>query len=203
MTPADLGPETRQEGLFVSPRERRLWLATGAVVVAIWTSLGFAGGLAERLASSGLLESAFALGFLVVIAVVLGHALSTRATARRLWATVGVVAAYAMVFVRLGVVERTHLFEYGLVAVLVQAALLERRVGGAGVRWPGLTAVVVAAGLGWVDEGIQALLPNRVYDLRDVGFNALAAAMAVGATALLRRFAPVDILPEGRDARVE
>ena len=32
---------------------------------------------------------------------------------------------------------------------------------------------------GWLDEGIQWLLPGRVYDLRDVGFNALAAAMAV------------------------
>jgi VanZ family protein len=33
--------------------------------------------------------------------------------------------------------------------------------------------------LGWIDECIQAILPNRVYDLRDVGFNTLAAFMAI------------------------
>ena len=41
--------------------------------------------------------------------------------------------------------------------------------------------------LGWLDEGIQWLLPNRVYDIRDVGFNALAAVMAVGASLALSR----------------
>ena len=34
---------------------------------------------------------------------------------------------------------------------------------------------------GWLDEGIQALLPNRVDDIRDVGFNALAGLMAITA----------------------
>jgi len=36
----------------------------------------------------------------------------------------------------------------------------------------------------WLDEGIQWLLPGRVYDLRDVGFNALAAGAGLGAAAL-------------------
>ncbi len=33
--------------------------------------------------------------------------------------------------------------------------------------------------LGWIDEGIQSLLPNRVYDMRDVGVNAIAALMTI------------------------
>ena len=73
-----------------------------------------------------------------------------------------------------------------VVAVLLHAALLERAAQGRGVRWPGPTAIFFAAGLGWIDEGIQAVLPGRVYDLRDVVFNALAAAMAVTATVVLR-----------------
>ena len=185
MAPDNTGSAAPRHGVFTSRRERALWLAVVTVVVAIWASLGFAGSLARRLGPTGWLAPAFGLCFLLVIAVIAGHALATRPPVRQLWATVGIVAAYAMVLVRLGVVERTHLFEYGLVAVLVHAALLERGPD-RGVRWPGLTAVVVAAALGWVDEGIQGLLPNRVYDLRDVGFNALAAAMAVGATVLLR-----------------
>lgn len=41
--------------------------------------------------------------------------------------------------------------------------------------------------LGWCDEGIQAILPGRVYDLRDVGINALAGFMAVTASLALAR----------------
>jgi hypothetical protein len=58
----------------------------------------------------------------------------------------GVVAVYLMAWIRIhSWEERTHMFEYGLVAIFIY----------------------------------QALLPNRVYDLRDVGFNALAGLMAV------------------------
>jgi VanZ family protein len=45
-------------------------------------------------------------------------------------------------------------------------------------------ALVFVAAAGWIDEGIQALLPSRYYDLRDVAFNA-----AAGALALLARYA--------------
>ena len=152
----------------------------------MWTTLGLAGVLAERLEPTGLPAAAFGLAFLCVIAAIVGHGIALRPSIRQAWALVGIVAAYAMVFVRLGVVERTHLFEYGIVGILVHAALLERVANGGRVRWPALTAALAAAALGWIDEGIQAFLPNRAYDLRDVGFNALAGAMAVTATVVLR-----------------
>ena len=41
--------------------------------------------------------------------------------------------------------------------------------------------------LSWLDEGIQASLPNRVYDVRDVGFNALAGLVAIAASLALAR----------------
>ena len=44
-------------------------------------------------------------------------------------------------------------------------------------------ALLVTAALGWLDEGIQAALPDRVYDPIDVGFNALAATVSVVGTA--------------------
>ena len=46
-------------------------------------------------------------------------------------------------------------------------------------------AWLLTALAGWLDEGIQGLLPNRVYDLRDVGFNALAGALALASAAAL------------------
>jgi hypothetical protein len=40
-------------------------------------------------------------------------------------------------------------------------------------------AILFAAAAGWLDELLQGLLPDRVYDLRDVGINAVAALMAI------------------------
>ena len=101
--------------------------------------------------------------------------------ARRLGALLGGVAlAYWLAFIRIeNPAERTHLLEYGIVAVLVYQALTERSRNGGRVPAPAILAIIVTALLGWVDEGIQAVLPNRVYDIRDVGFNTLAGLMAI------------------------
>ena len=81
--------------------------------------------------------------------------------------------------------ERTHLFEYSLVAALVHEALLERRENGRRVPAPAILALVISIALGWLDEGIQSLLPNRVYDNIDVLFNALAATIIISARSIL------------------
>lgn len=175
--------------LFTSQRERRLWLWALAVVVAIYSTLGLAGQLATVLSSRSILDASFVAGFALALAAGLGMALRKKPGRYEIWALAGVVAAYAMVVVRMGIgpVERTHLFEYGLVAVLILEALLERQRNGGLVRAPAILTIVATALLGWLDEGIQAILPNRVYELRDAGFNALAGLMAVLASLLLAR----------------
>ncbi len=50
---------------------------------------------------------------------------------------------------------------------------------------PSVLTVVATALLGLLDEGIQVLIPNRVFDIRDVGFNALAGLIAVAASVAL------------------
>ena len=100
----------------------------------------------------------------------------------------GILIVYLMAWIRIGagtLEERTHLFEYSLVAALVHEALLERRQNGRRVPAPALLALVVSVLLGWLDEGIQALLPQRVYDIVDVAFNTLAATMIISARWLL------------------
>jgi VanZ family protein len=77
--------------------------------------------------------------------------------------------------------ERLHFLEYGLFAGLVEAALRER-----GTRWSGPLAVAITLAAGWLDEGIQGLVPDRIYDLRDVGFNVTAGLLAVLAVTLRR-----------------
>ena len=83
--------------------------------------------------------------------------------------------------------ERTHLFEYGIVAVLIYQALGERAQNGRRVPVPAALALVVTALLGWLDEGIQALLPSRVYDNFDVLSNAIAALIAIVANLVVAR----------------
>ncbi|MBD3163162.1 MAG: VanZ family protein [Candidatus Latescibacteria bacterium] len=172
---------------FTSARERRLWYWVLAVLVAIYSTVGLAGTVAQALQGQGLLGVAFGLAFLVVAMAVAGIALHRRPKAVEVWVAIAVVTVYAMIIVRMGVgpVERTHLFEYGLLAVLIHQALLERRRNEASVRGPALLAIVTTALLGWGDEGLQAMLPNRVYDLRDVGINALAGVVATTASATL------------------
>lgn len=88
--------------------------------------------------------------------------------------------------------ERLHYLQYGIVAGFFYSALLERRARAAEgsaarprllARRPATWALVLTAAGGWADEGIQELLPNRVYDLRDVGLNVIAGVLAIAAMA--------------------
>ena len=175
--------------LFTSDRERRLWFCSLAVVVAIYSTLGLAGTLAEVLREHDLLPASFFFLMFLTVAAIVGSGLRRRPGRREVWVALGVMAVYGMTVLRMGgsPEERTHLFEYGIVAVLIYQALGERSQNGRGVRAPAALALVVTALLGWLDEGIQALLPNRVYDNFDVASNALAALMAIAACLAISR----------------
>lgn len=166
--------------LFSSARERRLWACTLAVVLAIYSTLGFMPTLAGALRDRGLLGAFFVLGMLLVGGTVLTQGLKTRPRGAELGVALGVAAAYLMVFVRMSLPEeRTHLIEYGVVAVFIYEALTERANQGRRGRAPFLLAVLATSVLGVLDECIQATLPNRVFALQDILFNVLAAVMAV------------------------
>ncbi|MCY3547895.1 MAG: VanZ family protein [Gemmatimonadetes bacterium] len=175
---------TSPTALFTSRRERRLWLWALAVVVAIYSTLGLAGTLAEVLREHNLLPAAVLGLMLVTVAAIVGSGLKKRPGHREVWVALGVTAVYAMAVVRMGgtMEERTHLFEYGIVAVLIYQALSERSRNGRRVPAPALLALVATVALGWVDEGLQALIPNRVYDNFDVVRNSVAAAIGIAGT---------------------
>ena len=177
----------RHGSLFSSPRERCLWVATLVVVAAIYATIGLAGTLADVLRDRGLLGMSFALGLVMVVATILAFGLRRRPTGAQVAVALGVAAVYWMVLVRVAnPAERTHLVEYGVVALLIHEALAERVSQGRRVPYPALIAVVAAALVGAVDEGLQAVIPNRVFDPRDLLFNLLAAVMAVTASVALR-----------------
>ncbi len=123
---------------------------------------------------------------LIGVAIIV-QGLRSRPGSAEIAVALGVATVYFMVFVRMGIAEeRTHLIEYGIVALLIHAALDERAMRSQHVLAPAVLAVALTGFLGVLDELIQALLPNRVFDLRDILFNALAAVMAVSAIKALR-----------------
>ncbi len=178
------------ESIFSSKRERRLWLALLIVLGAIYATLGQApavvAAMGEQILNSVGTNLVFAI--IVILVVVPVFFIDKRLSRAETAVGFGILTVYLLAWLRLGSwEERTHLFEYALVAALVHEALLERRDNGRPVPAPALLALIISLSLGWLDEGIQSMLPNRVFDLIDVAFNSIAAAMIIGARWVVAR----------------
>jgi hypothetical protein len=165
------------------PRTARLLLA--ALLLGIYSTLSMARTVTNAIREAGLLRASVATAFALAAAAVL--ALLLRNPALRQPRTVMLLLAQAVVYALVvwpmeSPEEKLHFLEYGAVAVLAFLALPP--------RWPTarrlLGAALFTLAAGWLDEGIQAVLPDRHYDLRDVGFNALAGVMALTCFGLLR-----------------
>jgi VanZ family protein len=176
-------------------RELRLWAAVLGWVVLIYATLYYVRAPIEYLRERNLLRLTVATLFLLAVAAVLAHTLRRRPG----WREISVLAVFAAVY--LFVLWRTerpeeklHFLEYGVLGGLIYAAFLEHsrplRAPGSIDRleplWIPPAAILLASAFGWGDEGIQYLLPNRVYELRDVGLNVAAAVLAVAAVVAAR-----------------
>lgn len=167
---------------FSSKRERRLWLWLVVVLAGIYSTLGQAPVLAAALRANDALRNNLFFALFVILSAVAILFIRRRPGRAEIAVGAGVGIVFVVAWLRIGSLEeRTHLFEYGLVAALVHEALLERRANGRSLPYLTLSAFFLSVLLGWLDEGIQALLPNRVYDLRDVFFNSVAAGLVIGA----------------------
>ena len=94
------------------------------------------------------------------------------------------VVAYVSGFIALKIPEeKVHFIEYGFLAFLtLQALLVDMKRATAY-----LLAFVIVSLIGWGDEGIQYLLPNRYYQLQDVLLNAVSGAMGLFLTFVIKR----------------
>lgn len=173
---------------FTSKRERRLWIWTLLIVVAIYSTLGLARTLADKLGDSQLFGVGFFLaGCLLVLATVITQGLKIKPSGIEIAVSLGIAAAYLLVFVRMAIpTERSHLIEYGIVAVFILEALQERKRNTNAVPAPALLAIVATILIGSLDECIQAFIPQRTFDPIDILFNSIAAIMAVSASVLLQ-----------------
>jgi len=91
-------------------------------------------------------------------------------------------------------IEQFHFLQYGLLGVLVFWAL------------PGRTytlqfycaALTVFLVVGYIDEIIQGLVPDRIYDLQDTGIDVLSAGLGLLLCRLMDLSAPAPLHPAGR-----
>jgi hypothetical protein len=183
---------------FRTPLERRLWSAAGSLVLAIYASAYFVQLLLDALRTRGVLGGVIGSVFVVVAAAAAAFLVRGRPGRWEVALLAAAAGCYLLLLRHLTIIqERIHLLQYGALGGLFYAALLERWRGAPVTaaapplpwwqRWPGVWAVVLAALAGWGDEIVQAILPNRVYDLRDVLTNAEAAALLVLVLAWRRR----------------
>lgn len=167
----------------------RAWSVLALYVVVLYglLPLGPAIGLGAIRTAPG----AWLLGpGLGVIGAIAGVALLVRLWRRGAppWAFAALAVAaigYYVAFtsLRAARLERTHLPQYGIAAWLAWRAVSPH------VRSPlagYVAAALIGTAIGWGDELIQAILPNRVYDLRDVAMNAAGAVLGVVVLAACR-----------------
>ena len=168
--------------MFTSRREKRLWLATLLIISAIYSTAVLARPISQFLREKQLLTPLYIFCLLLICLAILTQGFFRRPGKLDIGLAMGIIAVYLLVGIRMEIPEeRTHLAEYSILAIFVYAAIKERmRVGKKPLLQAGM-AIVLTSILGCIDECIQWFLPNRVFDLRDVAFNMLAAALAIGA----------------------
>ena len=155
---------------FTSTRERRLWAWTLAVVVAIYATLGLARTLSDELRNRNVLDNTFFLAFVVLVIAVVIRAVRRGRGGPEIFVVLVTAIVYLMMFLRMASPEeRTHLLEYGVVALLIHEALVERAKNGANVPRPALLAIAATTVIGAIDECIQLAIPSRVFDPIDLG----------------------------------
>lgn len=71
--------------LFTSDRERRLWIWTSAVVVAIYTTLGLQGRLAAFLRDLNMLVTTYIILLILMVLAIIGSALKRQFGRYEIW----------------------------------------------------------------------------------------------------------------------
>lgn len=165
----------------MSVRSARLALLL--TLAAVYGTLSGARVVTEWLREQNLLRVAVGLGFAGALAGMVGALQGARARPGFYPALLAVILVYTLVLAGVeSPEERLHLLEYGLVGLLARRSL-SGSLAAAPVRGV-LVAVLLTLFAGWLDEGLQGLLPTRHYDPRDVVLNTLAAALALASEAL-------------------
>jgi len=167
--------------MFTSQREKWLWFAAGAIIAVIFAGLFFGRPFIDLLRSEYLQAAIFIAGMVLTVIAILLHAFIHNPSRANLVILLGIAIAYGMFFLRLGLPERSHLLEYSLLAICVHEILVERARHGRALRPALIWAFIISFGIGCLDEGLQLILPERVFDWYDIAFNGFVVFIALAA----------------------
>lgn len=170
--------------LFTSSREKKLWFWALATVVTIFSTLFIGQPLLELLANQNVRAVFFSIGMLLVGAAIIMHSIKTKPGKIEIAVILGIIAVYTMFFLRLGMTERSHLIEYSILAIFIHKALVERSKRGEKIPIVALIAFITTFLIGVIDECVQIILPNRVFDPLDIIFNGNVAALAIASNVI-------------------
>jgi predicted nucleic acid-binding Zn ribbon protein len=163
---------------FDAKKARRYWLLAALVFIAIVVGWFLPLSAQQQLLSQEVQVVLFALGLIFTFLAVACYALQYQPKPI-IWSTVfALFAVGVLLLVRLDAPERSHLLEYAALAIFTHKAIHIRY---SYRLWePGIRAVVLAGGIGFFDEAMQAILPNRHFAWEDVVFNSSAVVIAIG-----------------------
>jgi choline-sulfatase len=168
----------------------RAWGIALAYVVFVYATVPVFPTLWTRLQGHAGAKGAAHLGTVIVggLALLLAyHALRRAREGGLLWrvpAIAVVLGLYVWLLAAFGTfpAERLHLLEYGFMAFLVHRALAPDMESTSAYA----SAVVLTSLLGFGDETIQWVLPQRFFELKDVALNVAAASLGLALIALAK-----------------
>lgn len=171
----------QKSSMFTSTREKSLWILAGVVLAAILTTLVFGGQLLELTENKRWIEQSTFNLFLVLVISLLLSGWKSKKQRIEFWIYGGAAAVIGMALLRmdLTVAERSHMFEYGLLSILIYEALKERVRNGNPIKLPAVSAFAIVGLIGLIDELVQLFIPYRVFDWVDIGFNFFASAFGI------------------------
>lgn len=171
--------------VFTNLREKRYWLYALLVILAIFLTLLLDRPFGHFMRDEHVQAGFFIIGFIGIIITIFLYGLKKRSSPIEWFVWFGMISVYLLLLFRLNAPERSHLIEYGVLAVFIHLALHERSGQHQNTFRSAFYAFFITSVIGVLDECMQWFLPNRVFDTNDMIFNAFAALMAIVAVSFL------------------
>ncbi|MGR3175636.1 MAG: VanZ family protein [Candidatus Scalindua sp.] len=155
-----------------------VWSLIACYVVLIYSTLYIMRPILNflKMTLKGYLNLSVVAMFLIILSLVLAHIISNReryGVSQYLW-FLFICCLYGLAIYIVDVPEeQVHFIEYGILSALIYLALTHD-INNRSIFF--LSALIVFV-FGTIDEAIQWLLPNRVFDIRDLVMNGTAGIL--------------------------
>ena len=170
-------------------RHLRFWLEALFWLLCIYASIPFVRPLCEALRQMVLLNVTVFSSTFILAGLFVRSLGNSKRRQPLTWALIVLaVLCYTYGFYVVTIPEeRLHFIQYGILAFLVYRALCEDIKTTFHCY---LFAFLLTSAFGWLDEGIQAVTPDRFYSLKDIFLNSVSAVLGLFVTFIGRQKYP-------------